>query len=196
MADSAGVGSPQPGDSVTDGYVQVQQAPSTSPGNKFSLENSSDETVRRPGTAHTMATQLGGGGTPVSAAQAESKQPQGGELEKKETMLMSSKVKIGSASRSSTDLSYFNREVKHRAQPPARGGRASAARRDRRWASRSSELRRWRQPSGSATGTGAVLAALVDGRACTDDGGAAALRPSSSFSQASQASARKKPCPF
>ena len=102
---------------------------------------------------------------------------------------MSSKVKIGSASRSSTDLSYFNREVKHRAQPPARGGRASAARRDRRWASRSSELRRWRQPSGSATGTGAVLAALVDGRACTDDGGAAALRPSSSFSQASQAEA-------
>ena len=78
MADSAGVGSPQPGDNVTDGYVQVQQAPSTSPGNKFSLENSSDETVRRPGTAHTMATQLGGGGTPVSAAQAESKQPQSG----------------------------------------------------------------------------------------------------------------------
>ena len=88
---------------------------------------------------------------------------------------MSSKVKIGSASRSSTDLSYFNREVKHRAQPPARGGRASAARRDRRWASRSSQLRRWRQPSGSATGTGAVLAALVDGRAYTDDGGAGAL---------------------
>ena len=78
MADSAGVGSPQPGDSVTDGYVQVQD-PSTSPGDKFSLENSSDETsVRRPGTAHTMATQLGGGGTPVSAAQAESKQPQSG----------------------------------------------------------------------------------------------------------------------
>ena len=69
MADSAGVGSPQPGDVVTDGYVQVQD-PSTSPGDKFSLENSSDETsVRRPGTAHTMATQLGGGGTPVSAAQ-------------------------------------------------------------------------------------------------------------------------------
>ena len=65
-------------------------------------------------------------------------------------ILMSSKVKIGSASRSSTDLSYFNREVKHRAQPPARGGRASAARRDRRWASRSSRLRRWRPPSGSA----------------------------------------------
>ena len=78
MADSAGVGNPQPGDNVTDGYVQVHQAPSTSPGNKFSLENSSDETVRRPGTAHTMATQLGGGGTPVSAAQAESKQPQSG----------------------------------------------------------------------------------------------------------------------
>ena len=108
------------------------------------------------------------------------------------SMLMSSKVKIGSASRSSTDLSYFNREVKHRAQPPARGGRASAARRDRRWASRSSELRRWRQPSGSATGTGAILAAVVDGRAYTGDGGAAALRPSSAFSQASQASARKK----
>ena len=88
---------------------------------------------------------------------------------------MSSKVKIGSASRSSTDLSYFNCEVKHRAQPPARGGRASAARRDRRWASRSSRLRRWRQPSGSATGTGAVLAALVDGRACSDVGGAGAL---------------------
>ena len=80
MADRrAGVGNPQPGDNVTDGYVQVQQAPSTSPGNKFSLENSSDETARRrPGTAHTMATQLGGGGTPVSAAQAESKQPQSG----------------------------------------------------------------------------------------------------------------------
>ena len=80
MADSAGVGSPQPGDVVTEGYVQVQsQAPSTSPGDKFSLENSSDETsVRRPGTAYTMATQLGGGGTPVSAAQAESKQPQSG----------------------------------------------------------------------------------------------------------------------
>ena len=90
---------------------------------------------------------------------------------------MSSKVKIGSASRSSTDLSYFNREVKHRAQPPARGGRASAARRDRRWASRSSELRRWRPPSGSATGTGAVLAALVDGRACTEDGGPTVPRP-------------------
>ena len=88
---------------------------------------------------------------------------------------MSSKVKIGSASRSSTDLSYFNCEVKHRAQPPARGGRASAARRDRRWASRSARLRRWRPPSGSATGTGAVLAALVDGRAYTDDGGAGAL---------------------
>ena len=88
---------------------------------------------------------------------------------------MSSKVKIGSASRSSTDLSHFNREVKHRAQPPARGGRASAARRDRRWASRSSELRRWRQLSGSATGTGAVLAAVVDGRACSDVGGAGAL---------------------
>ena len=80
MADSAGVGSPQPGDGAADGYVQVQpQAPSTSPGDKFSLENSSDETaMRRPGTAHTMATQLGGGGTPVSAAQAESKQPQSG----------------------------------------------------------------------------------------------------------------------
>ena len=63
MADSAGVGSPQPGDDVTDGYIQVQpQAPSTSPGDKFSLENTSDETtMRRPGTAHTMATQLGGG---------------------------------------------------------------------------------------------------------------------------------------
>ena len=109
---------------------------------------------------------------------------------------MSSKVKIGSASRSSTDLSYFNREVKHRAQPPARGGRASAARRDRRWASRSSELRRWRQPSGSATGTGAVLAALVDGRACTDDGGAAALRPSSAFSQAVRKLRASLPCPF
>ena len=109
---------------------------------------------------------------------------------------MSSKVKIGSASRSSTDLSYFNREVKHRAQPPARGGRASAARRDRRWASRSSELRRWRQPSGSATGTGAVLAALVDGRACTDDGGAGALRPSSAFSQAGRKLRASKPCPF
>ena len=70
MADSAGMGSPQPGDGVTDGYVQVQsQAPSTSPGDKFSLaENTSVETMRRPGTAHTMATQLGGGGTPVSAA--------------------------------------------------------------------------------------------------------------------------------
>ena len=80
MADSAGVGSPQPGDDVTDGYIQVKpQAPSTSPGDKFSLENTSDETARRrPGTAHTMATQLGGGGTPVSAAQAESKQPQSG----------------------------------------------------------------------------------------------------------------------
>ena len=88
---------------------------------------------------------------------------------------MSSKVKIGSASRSSTDLSYFNREVKHRAQPPARGGRASAARRDRRWASRSSELRRWRQPSGSATGAGAVLASLIDERAASDVGGAGAL---------------------
>lgn len=41
MADSAGVGSPQPGDGAADGYVQVQpQAPSTSPGDKFSLENS------------------------------------------------------------------------------------------------------------------------------------------------------------
>ena len=60
MADSAGVGSPQPGDGAADGYVQVQpQAPSTSPGDKFSLaENSSVETRRRPGTAHTMATQL------------------------------------------------------------------------------------------------------------------------------------------
>ena len=37
-------------------------------------------------------------------------------MELKEMILMSSKVKIGSASRSSTDLSYFNREVKHRAQ--------------------------------------------------------------------------------
>ena len=70
---------------------------------------------------------------------------------------MSSKVKIGSASRSSTDLSYFNREVKHRAQPPARGGRASAARRDRRWASRSTSLRRSRQASGSATGAAAAV---------------------------------------
>ena len=81
MADGAGVGSPQLGDGVTDVQVQVQtQAPSTSPGNKFSLaENASDETTRRgQGTAHTMATQLGGGGTPVSAAQAESKQPQSG----------------------------------------------------------------------------------------------------------------------
>ena len=79
MADSAGMGSPQPGDVATDGYVQVQQAPGTSPGDKFSLETKSDETsVRRPGTAHTMATQLGGGGTPVSAAQAESQQPQSG----------------------------------------------------------------------------------------------------------------------
>ena len=34
MADSAGMGSPQPGDGVTDGYVQVQD-PSTSPGDKF-----------------------------------------------------------------------------------------------------------------------------------------------------------------
>ena len=78
MADSAGMGSPQPGDVVTDGYVQVQD-PSTSPGDKFSLENPSNEaSMRRPGTAHTMATQMGGGGTPVSAAQAESKQPQSG----------------------------------------------------------------------------------------------------------------------
>ena len=37
-------------------------------------------------------------------------------MEHKETMLMSSKAHIGSASRSSTDLSYFNREVKHRAR--------------------------------------------------------------------------------
>ena len=109
---------------------------------------------------------------------------------------MSSKVKIGSASRSSTDLSNFNREVKHRAQPPARGGRASAARRDRRWASRSSELRRWRQPSGSATGTGAVLAALVDERAAGDVRGAAALRPSSAFSQAVRKLRASLPCPF
>ena len=78
MADSAGIGSPQPGDVVTDGYVQVQD-PSTSPGDKFSLENPSNEaSMRRPGTAHTVATQLGGGGTPVSAAQAESQQPQSG----------------------------------------------------------------------------------------------------------------------
>ena len=109
---------------------------------------------------------------------------------------MSSKVKIGSASRSSTDLSYFNREVKHRAQPPARGGRASAVRRDRRWASRSSELRRWRQPSGSATGTGAVLAALVDGRACSDVGGAGALLSDIADKQYCRKLRASLPCPF
>ena len=37
-------------------------------------------------------------------------------------MLMSSKVKIGSASRSSTDLSYFNREVKLYPAGSALGG--------------------------------------------------------------------------
>ena len=88
---------------------------------------------------------------------------------------MSSKVKIGSASRSSTDLSYFNREVKHRAQPPARGGRASAARRDRRWASRSSRLRRWRQPSGSATAEGLLLTSAVEKRRSRRRNGPAAL---------------------
>ena len=65
MADSAGMGSPQPGDVVTDGYVQVQD-PSTSPGDKFSLENPSNATAQEP------AQQAGMGTPPQTRQRAES----------------------------------------------------------------------------------------------------------------------------
>ena len=125
MADSAGVGSPQPGDGVTDGYVQVQsQAPSTSPGDKFSLENSSDETsVRRPGTAHTMATQLGGGGTPVSATQAESQQPQSGA----ERLLKMLHRNIGTLNKN-VNTSMERLEILHNQLDTLQSGAGAAAR--------------------------------------------------------------------
>ena len=121
MADSAGMGSPQPGDVVTDGYVQVQD-PSTSPGDKFSLENPSNEaSMRRPGTAHTMATQLGGGGTPVSAAQAESKQPQSGA----ERLLKMLHRNIGTLQRNVT-TSMERLEILHNQLDTLQGGAGAA----------------------------------------------------------------------
>ena len=59
--------------------------------------------------------------------------------------------------------------------PSGRSARSAFSDRDRRWASRSTSLRRSRQPSGSATGAGAVLARLIDERAASDVGGAGAL---------------------
>ena len=73
------------------------------------------------------------------------------------------------------DTTYSDRSSKQKAHRAARRDRPSAAHRDRRWASRSTSLRRSRQASGSATSTGAVLAGLVDERAAGDVRGAAAL---------------------
>ena len=73
------------------------------------------------------------------------------------------------------DTTDSDRALEQRAICPLEAIAASAAHRDRRWASRTSSLRRSRQPSGSATGTGAVLAGLVDERAAGDVRGAGAL---------------------
>ena len=73
------------------------------------------------------------------------------------------------------DTTYSDRSSKQKAHRAARRDRPSAAHRDRRWASRSTSLRRSRQASGSATSTGAVLAGLVDERAAGDVRGAGAL---------------------
>ena len=73
------------------------------------------------------------------------------------------------------DTTDSDRSSKQKAHRAARRDRPSAAHRDRRWASRSTSLRRSRQASGSATSTGDVLAWLVDERAAGDVRGAGAL---------------------
>ena len=73
------------------------------------------------------------------------------------------------------DTTDSDRAVKQRAICPLEAIAASAARRDRRWASRSSRLRRWRQPSGSATAEGLLLTSAVEKRRSRRRNGPAAL---------------------
>ena len=73
------------------------------------------------------------------------------------------------------DTTDSDRALEQKARRAARRDRPPAAHRDRRWACRSPLLRCSRQPSGSATSAGAVLARLIGERAASDVGGAGAL---------------------